>query len=97
MLIHKTVRSSNVLSGHKMINDIPAAFYDELVARDEPLSCDGHANCDVNIGNATRSQWDKLSQGAKVGIIVGAAIGATLLVSTVTCFVWRCLRKRRST
>jgi hypothetical protein len=79
-----------------MINYIPTAFYNELVARDEPLSCDGHANCDVNIGNATRSQWDKFPQGAKVGIIVGAAIGATLLISIVTCCVWRYLRKRRS-
>jgi hypothetical protein len=83
----------------RMINRIPPSFHDRLVARADPLDCDNHVNCDVNVGNvgnATISQWDKFSQGEKAGIIVGASAGAMLLISLVACCVWRWLRQRRS-
>lgn len=83
----------------RMINHIPAVFYADLVARDSPVSCDG-GNCDVNgtAGvNAAKDQWNKFSQGAKIGIIVGAAVGATLLLSVVACCLWRCCRRRQGT
>lgn len=91
------VRTSipNLPSEHEM-DYIPAAFYAELVARDDPVGCDGDVNCHANLGNATRSQWDKFSQGQKVGVIVGAAVGATILISVVTYCLWRCCRKRRN-
>lgn len=74
-------------------------FYADLVARDSPVSCGG-GDCDVNgtAGvNAAKDQWNKFSQGAKIGIIVGAAVGATLLLSVVACCLWRCCRRRQGT
>lgn len=81
-----------------MINYIPIAFYEDLVARDGGLGCQGgdcHANGTQMVDTA-RSQWEKFSQGAKIGIIVGAAVGATLLLSVIACCLWRCCRKRQS-
>lgn len=81
-----------------MINYIPPSFYEDLFARDGPVGCNG-GDCDVNgtqvLDNA-QGQWDKLSQGAKVGIIVGAAVGGTLLFSILGCCLCRCYRKRRN-
>lgn len=81
-----------------MMNHIPAAFYEDLVARDNPVGgCQG-GGCTVNAtsaAEAAKGQWDKFSQGAKIGIIVGAAVGATLLLSVVACCLWRFCRKRR--
>lgn len=85
-----------------MIGYIPATFYEELVTRGGPGdfgNCGG-GSCTVNGTAATeaaRTQWEKFSQGAKIGIIVGAAVGATLLLSVLACCIWRCCRKRRST
>lgn len=81
-----------------MMNQIPSAFYEDLVARDNPVGgCDGgecHANGTAAV-DAAKDQWNKFSEGARIGIIVGAAVGATLLVSVVACCIWRCCRQRR--
>lgn len=78
------------------MNYIPAAFYAELVARENPVECDNDVNCHAYFGNATRSQWDRFSQGQKVGVIVGAAVGATILFSVVAYCLWRCCLKRKN-
>lgn len=83
----------------KMINYIPPAFYESLVVRGQIAGCN-NGDCSANateVVNTARNQWDKLSAGAKVGIIVGAAVGATLLVSVAICCLWRWCRKRRDT
>lgn len=83
-----------------MIDQIPAVFFEDLVARSNPVGgCDG-GGCTANAtaaAEAAKDQWNKFSQGAKIGIIVGAAVGATLLLTVLACCVWRCCRKRRGT
>lgn len=82
-----------------MINYMPVAFYGDLVARDGGMGCHGgdcHAN-GTQIIDTAKTQWEKFSQGAKIGIIVGAAVGATLLLSVLAFCLWRFCRKRQST
>ncbi|KAI7776307.1 hypothetical protein LA080_005494 [Diaporthe eres] len=69
-----------------MIGYISATFYEELVTRDGPGGLGGCENgsCTANgtaAIEATKTQWEKFSQGAKIGIIIGAAVGATLLLN----------------
>lgn len=81
-----------------MINYVPSAFYEDLIARDGGMGCHD-SDCHINgsqIAGTARSQWDKFSQGAKIGIIVGAAVGATLLLTALACCAWRCCRRRQS-
>lgn len=86
----------NEYSAGAMISYIPAAFYQELLARSDPVGC-GSGECHANgteVVDEARSQWDKFSQSARIGIIVGAAVGATLVLSVLACCLWRCCRKR---
>lgn len=78
-----------------MTPHIPAALYHDLVLRDG-VGC-GSDGCTFNASSAIKStedQWGRFSTGAKVGIIVGASVAATLVLVGLVYCIRRCCRDR---